>query len=203
MPDPEFDRCLRAVLATLALDLSGDQLGKLFSHFELLQRWNRRISLTSIRTPSESAERHFGESLFLARNLPEKGTLADVGSGAGFPGIPVATIRPGMQVTLIESVAKKATFLKEVTRDYRNVRVLPNRVEMTDGQFDWVTMRAVAPAPLMTLLSGRAKRLALLVGDKDAEDLTRSPLFDWKPPIRVPWGDHRLLLIGNSRNIPT
>jgi 16S rRNA (guanine527-N7)-methyltransferase len=198
MPDPEFERSLRAVLSTLCLAPDADQLAKLQFHFELLQRWNRRISLTSIRNPGEIASRHFGESLFLATTLPEQGTLADVGSGPGFPGIPIAVIKPRFQVTLIESVAKKATFLKEVTRDYRNVRVLQARVESVASRFDWATMRAVAPAPLLVSLSSRVTNLALLIGEKDAARLACSKLFDWEPPCLLPWGNRRVLLVGRS-----
>lgn len=198
MPDPEFERCLRAVLSALSLALDPDQLAKLQAHFDLLQRWNRRISLTSIRNPGEIATRHFGESLFLATTLPEQGTLADVGSGAGFPGIPIAVMKPDLQVTLIESVGKKATFLKEVTRDYQNVRVLQARAESVDSRFDWGTMRAVAPASLLAALSARVANLALLIGEKDVAGLIRNKLFDWKSPRPLPWSDRRVLLVGRS-----
>ena len=199
MPDLAFERSLQVALCTLSLAPDAGQLAKLVSHFELLQRWNQRISLTSIKTAEEIATRHFGESLFLATALPEHGTLADVGSGAGFPGIPVAAVKPGFHVTLIESVAKKAVFLKEVTRDYRNVRVLQARAESSDGRFDWATMRAVAPEPLLAFLSTRVAKLALLIGERDAAALMESTLFDWEPSRPLPWGTHRVLLIGNSR----
>ncbi len=202
MPDQEVERSLRAALSTVGLVPDQDQFAKLLSHFERLEHWNRRISLTSIRNRNEIATSHFGESLFLARAIPgEQGTLMDVGSGAGFPGVPIAVMKPHFHVTLVESVAKKATFLKEVTRDYGNVRVLQARVESIDSQFDWATMRAVAPAPLLRYLSERIKSLALLIGEKDATVLTDSTLFEWKSVQPLPWGDRRVLLVGRSRQL--
>jgi hypothetical protein len=110
-------------------------------------------------------------------------------------------MRRDVQVTLIESVGKKATFLREVARDYPNVRVLQVRLESIDGHFDWATVRAVAPGPLLDLLSERATNLALLIGQKDASELGRSDLFNFDPPRRLPWGDRRVLLVGRSRRL--
>jgi 16S rRNA (guanine527-N7)-methyltransferase len=123
-----------------------EQLG---AYLELLLKWNARTNLTAIREPGEMVRRHFGESLFAARHLPEAETLLDFGSGAGFPGLPMQLYRPELAVTLAESQNKKATFLREVVRslglDARQTEVWGARVEtMAAGrQFDGVTLRAV------------------------------------------------------------
>src|SRR5271165_4319531 len=89
-------------------------------YLDLLLRWNARINLTAVRDPEHIVTRHFGESLFAAQalkpHLENSKTLADVGSGAGFPGIPIKLLLPQIELTLIESQSKKATFLREVVR---------------------------------------------------------------------------------------
>src|SRR3954468_7640963 len=97
------------------------QLAQFAAYLEILLRWNARMNLTAIRDPEQMITRHFGESLFAAQRLyphsPEPGArLLDIGSGAGFPGIPIKISAPEVDVTLIESQNKKATFLKEVIR---------------------------------------------------------------------------------------
>jgi 16S rRNA (guanine527-N7)-methyltransferase len=116
------------------------------TYLDLLVKWNARTNLTAIREPAEMVRRHFGESLFAARHLPEAETLLDFGSGAGFPGLPIQLFRPGLQVTLAESQNKKATFLREVTRTLGlKTEIWSARVESMPParQFDIVTLRAV------------------------------------------------------------
>jgi 16S rRNA (guanine527-N7)-methyltransferase len=112
--------------------LTTNDLQSISTYIDLLLRWNARINLTAIRDPEQIVTRHFGESLFLARHLfPRPSsvpsvvkdsdfdpapTLADIGSGAGFPGIPLKLWAPEISLTLIESNHKKATFLREVAR---------------------------------------------------------------------------------------
>jgi 16S rRNA (guanine527-N7)-methyltransferase len=131
-------------------------LPQLSAYLDLLLKWNLRTNLTAIRDPEEIIRRHFGESLFAARHLypvdpdlPNPGaiTLLDFGSGAGFPGVPIALLRPGIQATLAESQNKKAAFLREVVRtlNLSNVEVWSARAETLpdDRQFRIVTLRAV------------------------------------------------------------
>ncbi len=122
-------------------------LAKLSQYLELLLKWNARTNLTAIRDPQEIVTRHFGESLFAATHVPQTAaTLLDLGSGAGFPGIPIQLACPGLQVLLAESQNKKAAFLREAVRTLdlrtqvwaaRAETLPPNRV------FDVVTLRAV------------------------------------------------------------
>jgi 16S rRNA (guanine527-N7)-methyltransferase len=125
---------------------------QLSTYLDLLLKWNARTNLTAIRDPEEIVRRHFGESLFAARHLapgpnPDTATLLDFGSGAGFPGLPIAILRPKIQVTLAESQNKKATFLREAVRTLNlpNVEVWAARAETLPAtrQFHTVTLRAV------------------------------------------------------------
>jgi 16S rRNA (guanine527-N7)-methyltransferase len=125
-----------------------DQLvWQLSTYIDLLLKWNARTNLTAIRDPEEIVRRHFGESLFAARHLtPGTRTVLDFGSGAGFPGLPIALLHPDIQVTLAESQNKKATFLREAVRTLNlKTEVWPSRVESMPParQFDAVTLRAV------------------------------------------------------------
>src|SRR5258708_35233802 len=96
------------------VDLSDSQIAQLHEHYELLQRWNLKINLTSIPSGPEAVIRHYCESLFFAANLPvTAGAIADLGSGAGFPGLPIAILKPELMVSLIESHQRKAVFLRE------------------------------------------------------------------------------------------
>ena len=113
---------------------------------DLLLKWNARTNLTAIRDPEEIVRRHFGESLFAAANLPPAVTLLDLGSGAGFPGIPIQIAHPALRVTLAESQNKKATFLREAMRTLSlTSEVWGRRTEdlPIERRFDVVTLRAV------------------------------------------------------------
>ena len=201
MPDSgsAFESLIAPVLSTLKIHPTAAQIQQLAAHYDLLLRWNRRINLSGIRGPQEIVERHFGESLFLAAAIPDSAaSLVDVGSGAGFPGVPVAVMRPDCQITLVESVGKKATFLREVTRDYANVKVLQSRAEELNSQFDWVTMRAVEPVTILPILLGLAPNLALLVGGETVRDLRNTSAATWQDPKSLPRSRQRYLLLGRS-----
>ncbi len=120
---------------------------QLSTYLDLLLKWNARTNLTAIRDPEEIVRRHFGESLFAARHIaPGTQTLLDFGSGAGFPGLPIALLRPEIAVTLAESQNKKATFLREAVRTLNlTTEVWSNRVEAMPAtrRFDAVALRAV------------------------------------------------------------
>jgi 16S rRNA (guanine527-N7)-methyltransferase len=138
---------------------SDDLLAHLSTYLDLLLRWNARTNLTAIREPEEIVRRHFGESLFAAAHLPECSMLLDLGSGAGFPGLPIQLARPGLQVTLAESQNKKASFLREAVRTLGlPTEVWGDRVERmpAERRFDVVTLRAVDnPAVALELARGR------------------------------------------------
>jgi 16S rRNA (guanine(527)-N(7))-methyltransferase RsmG len=167
-------------------ELTSDQLSRLEGHHDLLMRWNSRLNLTRIVDLKEVVQFHYCESLFLARSLPTGPLIvADLGSGAGFPGIPAAVVRPDLHMVLIESDARKAVFLREATRELTNVEVLVCRFEDCPRRFDWALARAVAPENV--LASRLADNFALLVGREDI------PLGSHR--VEVPWGRSRVLAI--------
>ncbi len=126
-------------------DLPGGLLEQISVYLTLLLRWNERMNLTSVRDARQIVSRHFGESLFLARLLQGSGSLLDLGSGAGFPGLPIQLWHPGLRVTLAESHGKKAAFLREAVRTLRlATEVWGDRAErLREGGYDCVVLRAV------------------------------------------------------------
>lgn len=193
--------------------LSPAQLNSILMYIDILSRWNSRINLTAIRDPEEIVTRHFGESLFAARHLfPEKDedsdSVADLGSGAGFPGIPMKLWAPGINLTLIESSQKKSVFLREVCRalELSHVEVRNVRAEnLAPGLFKIVALRAVERfseiLPSAARLSAAGGRLALLISLSQVETAHRKlPRVSWRDPIPVPGSDSRILLLSeNSR----
>jgi 16S rRNA (guanine527-N7)-methyltransferase len=173
-----------------------------------LIKWNARINLTAIRATEEIVQRHFGESLFAAKYIladrPVK-TAIDLGSGAGFPGVPFALLAPEVEVTLIESSQKKSTFLKELIYllGLKNVKVFGGRAESYSQSADLVMLRAVEKfeevLPLALKLVSPGGRLALLIGTSQIER-TKSLLsgVQWHEPVGMPGGHSRVLLIGTK-----
>lgn len=167
------------------------------NHYQLLVRWNRVLNLTSVRSLEETVERHYCESLFLGVHLPPGSLrIVDIGSGAGFPGIPIAVLRPDCSVTLIEAHARKAVFLRESSRTLRNVRVLSQRAEAVEETFEVAVSRAVSYGDLRLVLKKMVPRVDLLTGGEAPPDELG---FNWKQPIPLPWGRQRFLRIGVSR----
>jgi len=138
---------IAALLAPYLLSAPPASLyGQLSLYLDLLLKWNARTNLTAIRDPEEIVRRHFGESLFAAQYLGPCTTLLDFGSGAGFPGLPIALLRSEIAVTLAESQNKKATFLREVVRNLGlTTEIWAARAETMPiaRSFDAVTLRAV------------------------------------------------------------
>ncbi len=142
------DSATIAALLRPYAELSSRQLAQTSTYIDLLLKWNAKVNLTAVRKPEEIVTRHFGESFFAARMLfpqPRKERVIDLGSGAGFPGLPLAMYVAEIEMTLIESNLRKAAFLNEVIRilELRNVKVFSQRAENYQGTADLVTMRAV------------------------------------------------------------
>ena len=190
-----FADLLRERLAGV-VELSPGQVEALESHYQLLLRWNRAVNLTSIKGMEEAVERHYCESLFLGAHLPQGPLrIADIGSGAGFPGFPVAVLRPDCSVSLIESHQRKAVFLREASRNLPNVRVLARRAEDVKEQFDWAISRAVSYRDLASFLKNLAPSVDLLTGGEVPPDGIG---FVWQAPITVPWSRQRFLRLGHQ-----
>ena len=181
------------------IQLSAPQIGQLYSHFVVLLKWNEGINLTSVRSPEEMITRHYCESIFFALHLPEArqgAKIADVGSGAGFPGVPMAVLRPDWQLTLIESHQRKSVFLRESARVLRNVRVLAERAEVVSEQFDWLVSRAVRAGDVLAQVPRLSPRVGLLVGESDLPELTAQRTLTWGAPIPIPWSERRFCVYG-------
>jgi 16S rRNA (guanine527-N7)-methyltransferase len=129
-----------------------EAVGKLVAHAGVMMRWNRSIRLTAITSPEKIAVKHILDSLFLLAFSPFPGRILDFGSGAGYPGIPLAITLPGSQVVLLESSAKKCAFLSHVRRRLAlsNAEVVQGRVEarnpLSIGRFEHIVTRATLPA---------------------------------------------------------
>ena len=131
----------------VALGLPAQPLaGRLLDYLALLDRWNKTYNLTAVRDPREMLTRHLLDSLSMWPHVSD-GPLADLGTGPGLPGIPLALACPGLQVTLVESISKKTRFLREAVRELGldNVRVLDARAETVDepGAYGQITARAM------------------------------------------------------------
>ena len=185
--------------------LAQDKLAQLQLYLHLLLKWNSKISLTAIRDPEQIVQRHFGESLFVAKHLhlDTASTLIDFGSGAGFPGLPINFAAPHLEVTLIESQQKKVAFLREVIRTLKlqNICVYAGRAEESELKSQIVTMRAVekfeAALPIAASLLEPGGRLALLIGANQTQLASRAlPAFEWHLPIPIPESRERVLYIG-------
>jgi 16S rRNA (guanine527-N7)-methyltransferase len=160
---------------------------QLSTYLDLLLKWNSRTNLTAIREPEEIVRRHFGESLFAGYHLSSPSTLLDFGSGAGFPGLPIALLHPEIKVTLAESQNKKATFLREVVRTLGlSVEIWSARVEtMPESRtFDTVALRAVdnMTAALAAAHPRASRELLLLTTTPPA----LPPTFALHPAIPIP-----------------
>jgi 16S rRNA G527 N7-methylase RsmG len=168
--------------------LSLDQLGQLERHYELLLRWNKTLNLTRIQDVEEAVCFHYCESLFLGKSLPPgRQRVVDVGSGAGFPGFPVALLRPDCSVDLVESHQRKAVFLREVTESLPNVRVLAKRAEDCQDEYNWVIARGVRAPDILGLRL--APNSALLMS---ADHAIKLPSIQRVDP--TPWGTKRVLV---------
>jgi len=187
------------------VELSCEQLASTSTYIDLLLKWNARVNLTAVRDPEEIVTRHFGESFFVAGHLLRpgwRGSVIDVGSGAGFPGLPIAIWAPDAEVTLIESNGKKAAFLNEVifALGLKNARVWNRRAEVFEGNADLVTMRAVekfeAALEMATGLVKPGGRIGLMVGSSQVVFARRAEGFVWQEPILIPGGHSRVLLVG-------
>jgi len=166
--------------------LSSTQVDQLERHYELMLKWNKVINLTRIERVEEAVDRHYAESLFLGSKLPSGFiTVADLGSGAGFPGIPIAVLRPDARITLIESHQRKAVFLKEACRGLANVSVESKRAEEIGGSFDWVVSRAVSWEEIESVAFRLAPNVGFL-GDATLDDVAvRTIPLPWDPQRNI------------------
>jgi len=208
-PLPLSEQTIRNALKEFDLEVSDIQVCQIQKYMKILLIWNEKLNLTAIRDPLDIMYRHFCESMYAGASFPmEKGRLADVGSGAGFPGLPLKILRPNLHVFLIESNVKKATFLAEVIRglELADARVLVSRYEELAEEvapLDFVCSRAVGDFRVLLEWAGSkqvaARQVVLWIGARDLEVIRRIKTWDWRDPIPVPHSMRRLLLVGIKR----
>ena len=165
-----FSESLLGLARSAGRSLSDTELGRFEAHYRLLQKWSRRMNLTGLKDETEIIRRHFLEPIGVADLLGDEGRLVDVGSGNGFPAVPLKVLRPGLDLVLVESSEKKSAFLRALVRELRltQARVETRRVRRIDDLADllpcrYFTMRAVR---LDEISKGRAT--SLLVPDGKA-----------------------------------
>jgi 16S rRNA (guanine527-N7)-methyltransferase len=204
---------LESGLETLGLDRALAE--PLLAYLALLLRWNAAYNLTAIRDPREMVAKHLLDSLAMhAATAPlaaAGGSLADLGTGAGFPGIPLAIAQPGLQVALVESNGKKARFLREAVRSLglANAKAVESRIEAVDapGAFDAITARALATLPLILELGGHLLKpegaLLAMKGVVPADEIAALPA-GWAVrdirPLAVPGlaAERHLVVVGRT-----
>jgi 16S rRNA (guanine527-N7)-methyltransferase len=200
---------IRRALQGFEVHLNDTQVSLIQRYMAMLLKWNEKLNLTAIRDPLEILNRHFCESMFAGGALRmEKGRLADIGTGAGFPGIPLKIFQPQLELFLVESNIKKGTFLAEVLRDLElpGARVLISRYEELGEELaplDYVCARAVGEyGPFLKWAASAqlsASRLVLWVGGRDADEIQKSTEWGWREPIAVPQSLRRYLLVGEKK----
>lgn len=196
---------LNALLELAGLTPLNAAVANRFQHYlSLLLRWNARVNLTGIRDQDGILARHFIESIACARALPTGiSTLLDFGSGAGFPGIPIALCRPEIAVTLAESQGKKAAFLQEAVRVVGvSAKVHSGRAETLDSHFDCVVLRAVDQMPQAVQTAAKFVTpkgwLVLMTTGGEIGKLEQfaGPQFSWRPLVPLSGAEDRGLALG-------
>lgn len=151
-------RYLAEQAETCKIAVSPEQAGQFQTYAELLVEWNRKMNLTAITEPKEIAVKHFLDSILLLKavEIPRGSSLIDVGTGAGFPGVALAILRPDIRLTLLDSLRKRLVFLKDLLEHLNlTAELLHSRAEEAGrkkeyrGKFDFASARAVARLPVL------------------------------------------------------
>ena len=206
---PLSEETIRRAMNEFQVPVDDKQILLIQKYIRILRQWNEKLNLTAIRDPLEILYRHFCECMYAAVAVPgDFGRLADIGSGAGFPGIPLKIARPEMQLFLVESNIKKGTFLAEVARELEltDVRVLISRYEELSEELaplDYVCSRAVGEfGPFLEWAASdrlSARRTLLWIGGRDLDEVRKSAHWEWQEPISVPQSLRRHLLVGTKK----
>jgi 16S rRNA (guanine527-N7)-methyltransferase len=206
VPSVPSGETIRRALRQFKAEVDDQQVAQIQQYMQLLLAWNDKVNLTAIHDPLEILYRHFCESMFgaVAADI-NNCRLADVGSGGGFPGLPMKILRPNLQVFLVESDVKKATFMAEVIRmiGLRGATVLVSRYqEVADevAPLDTVCSRAVGEfGPFLDWAASErvaARRAVLWIGGRDMEQVQKITEWKWDPPIAIPQSLRRFVLVG-------
>jgi len=208
---PISEETIRRALGEFQISVNSEQVVLIQQYIKTLLRWNDKLNLTAIRDPLEILYRHFCESMFAVGAIPvDKGRLADIGSGPGFPGIPLKLARPELELCLVESNIKKGTFLAEAVRELQltNTRVLISRYEELGEEIaplDYVCSRAVGEFQPFLEWAGservQAHQVVLWIGGRDLEEVRKLKSWEWNEPILIPKSLQRYLLVGKKQEM--
>ena len=197
-----------SALSTYYSAISETQCSQIGAYIDLLARWNRKVSLTSLTDPNEILRFHVGESIFALQFCDfSSGRLADVGSGAGFPGLALKIFRPELKVTLLEPNLKKCAFLAEAVRtlELKSVEILSKPFEQSAIEIDslqFVTSRALAQSHRLISWSNSCLStygaLILWLSAASSLKLPQYSEFKWEEPRAIPGSQRRQILIGRK-----
>ncbi len=203
------DAHITEVLRVYGVDAGPVLCQKIRVYASTLLQWNAKISLTAITKPDEILRVHFGESFFAATAAGiTYGRAADIGTGAGFPGIPIRMLYPGVEVSLVEAVAKKAVFLCEVLRkiELSGVSIIRCRMEEISDDvrgFDFITARALGNYEALLRWSkvrlSQTGKVVLLLGEGESSHLSRKTEWNWDSPKAIPGTSGRFILVGSPK----
>jgi 16S rRNA (guanine527-N7)-methyltransferase len=220
-----MEKFLQQVDEALGIALTPTQVNMFAAYEAILLEWNTKFNLTAITEHETICVKHFFDSLTCLRVIPELGnfSLIDVGTGAGFPGIPLKIINPSIKLTLSESVGKKADFCRIAIEELRltNAQVITGRAE-TIGQdkkfrerYDWAVSRAVAPLPVLaeyllplvhiggSMLAQKGSNVAMEIDQAENAIRTLGGKLDSVIPITLPNGMGERTLIRIRKITPT
>lgn len=220
----EFKEELKKYLIELNIELKEKQINQLYDYMNLLIEWNKKINLTAIIEPKEIILKHFVDSLTISKYINEKSTLIDIGTGAGFPGIPLKILRDNINITLVDSLNKRIKFLDEVIEKLNldNIKTVHGRAEEIGRnieyreKFDYATSRAVANIAtlseyLIPLINKNGKCIYMKGPDindelekgKKAINVLGGKIFE-KEEFKLPSSDIRrtIIVIEKIKNTP-
>lgn len=201
---------LACQFADYDLELSPAQLSQVQAYLELLLRWNRRVNLTAIREPRRIVRELFCESMYLTRVLPLSGSLLDIGSGAGFPGLALKLVAPELSVVLLEPRQRRCAFLKEAVRFLHVSDITVEAAPMSQyGRgyrecFEIATTRGVAMTAAFLenaqdMLKPRGALVVFTTQEIAMKTVELRSSLKWRQPIPMPHSRERCLLIGAKR----
>jgi len=206
---PISQETIRRALGEFQITVNERQVICIQRYIRILRQWNEKLNLTAIRDPLEILYRHFCESMFAVGAIHlGKCRLADIGSGPGFPGIPLKILQPEIELVLVESSIKKGTFIAEVVRELEltDARVLISRYEELGEELaplDYICSRAVGEfGPFLKWGASErvsAAKVILWIGGRDLNEARNSPHWEWDEPIEIPQSLRRFLLLGTKK----
>lgn len=182
MEHTTFNEGLLEKASTMGVRFSVEQMDKFYKYMNLLIEWNEKMNLTAIIEPNEIILKHFIDSITILKDIKDGSTVVDVGTGAGFPGIPLSIMNPTLKITLVDSLNKRLIFLQEVINelDLKNVELVHARAEEFGRnkkyreKFDVATSRAVANLAtlseyLLPLVKINGKAISMKAGNASQE----------------------------------